>query len=184
MMRFVLVLTLCVVGAAAIVSADAIQKWRAPDGSLYFGDHPPSGSTLVGTYADAPTSPSASVIPDAESATLSRAAADGREIIRQRQEERAAERKADAQREARAAEIAASQQSYDDSAPFWFITSTVTPCRFGDACFQRHGHHRDFSSVNDARGPSLVLGNTARPPFRPAPPRPASRGSRMADFSR
>src|SRR5205085_3631371 len=140
---------------------DAIQKWRTPAGSLYFGDHPPPGSTLVETYAETPTAPADTVIPDADGATLSRAAADGREIIRRRQEERAAERKEDAEREARAAEIAASQQSYDDSAPYWFITSTVTPCRFGN-CFHGHRHHHDFSSANDAREPRVAFGNTAR----------------------
>jgi hypothetical protein len=166
-----------------MTSADAIQKWRTPSGSFYFGDHPPSGSTLVETYADTPKLQAETVIPEAESATLSQAAADGRDIIRRRQEERAAERKADAEREARAAEVAANQQSYDASAPFWFITSTVTPCRFGD-CFHGHRHHRDFSSVNDARGPRFAFENTWRPPFRPASQPPASRGSRLLGSSR
>jgi hypothetical protein len=165
MKRLAFVVTLCVVGAAAVASADAIQKWRAPDGSLYFGDHPPHGSTLVETYADSPTTPAVTTIPSAETATLSRAAEDGREIIRRRQEERAAERKADDEREARNAEIAANQQYYDDSAPYWFITSTLTPCRFGD-CFR--GHRQHVPGGHDRWAGAVV--STARPPLRPSPP--------------
>jgi hypothetical protein len=37
---------------AAAVSADSIQKWKTPSGQLYFGDHPPPGSTKVGEEKD------------------------------------------------------------------------------------------------------------------------------------
>ena len=32
----------------ASVSAQSIQKWKTPDGELFFGDRPPAGSTKVG----------------------------------------------------------------------------------------------------------------------------------------
>jgi hypothetical protein len=44
-MRVAIVLSLLVVVAA---SAQAIQQWKTPDGSLFFGDRPPAGSTKVG----------------------------------------------------------------------------------------------------------------------------------------
>jgi hypothetical protein len=37
---------LALVGTA---HAESIQQWQTPTGSLYFGDRPPAGSTLVGT---------------------------------------------------------------------------------------------------------------------------------------
>jgi hypothetical protein len=181
-------LTLCAVGLAAVAFADAIQKWRTPSGSLYFGDHPPPGSTLLETYAETPTSSPVTVIPGTETASFSQAAADGREIIRRREEERAAERRADAERDARNAEIEARQQSYDE--PFWFITSTVLPpCRAGERCFERHRHHHDhdrFSVVDDGRPPRFLADAAPRPPLRPLPQRssPPARGSRFGDFTR
>jgi len=184
MKRTSLVLTLCAVGLASLAYADAIQKWRTPGGSFYFGDHPPPGSTLVETYADTPSSAPVTVIPAPETATFSQAAADGRAIIRRREEERAAERRAEAEREARAAEIEARQQSYDE--PYWFITSTVSPpCRFGEPCFEprHHHHHRRF---DDGPAQRFLPGAPQRPPLRPLPQANAqsSRDSRLLDFSR
>src|SRR5262249_32015023 len=40
------ILSLVVVASA---SAQAIQKWKTPDGTLFFGDRPPAGSIKVGT---------------------------------------------------------------------------------------------------------------------------------------
>jgi hypothetical protein len=38
----------CVVVISAVASAQSIQKWKTPDGKLYFGDTPPAGSTKIG----------------------------------------------------------------------------------------------------------------------------------------
>ena len=43
--RLAIVLSLLVVASA---SAQAIQKWKTPDGTLFFGDRPPPGSVRVG----------------------------------------------------------------------------------------------------------------------------------------
>jgi hypothetical protein len=129
--RFVAIMTLGVVSFGAVALADAIQKWQTPDGSLYFGDRPPQGSTLVETYADTPALPATVVSPDP--ASLSQAAADGRDIIRRREAAREGERLADAARQLRIAEIEASQIAGYDSAPFWFITGG-TLCGFGEPC--------------------------------------------------
>jgi hypothetical protein len=43
----------------AAVSADPIQKWKTPSGQLYFGDHPPPGSTKVGEEHDTVPPPAA-----------------------------------------------------------------------------------------------------------------------------
>ncbi len=138
MNRLVASVTFGLLAVAAAALGDAIQKWRTPDGSLYFGDRPPTGSTLLETYPDTPAPPAAVVSSDL--AALSQAAADGREIIRRREASREAERQADAARQARMAEIEANQIDAYDSAPFWFITSEVSPCRFGAPC--GHDHFR------------------------------------------
>jgi hypothetical protein len=137
--RFVASVTLGLVAFAAAALGDAIQKWQTPDGSLYFGDRPPKGSTLVETYADTPALPATVVSSD--QAALSQAAADGRDIIRRREAARETERQADAARELRMAGIEPSQIGGYDSAPFWFITGGVVPCGFGEPC----GHDFRFS---------------------------------------
>jgi hypothetical protein len=37
-----------VVFTSTVADAQAIQKWKTPDGKLYFGDRPPAGSTKIG----------------------------------------------------------------------------------------------------------------------------------------
>jgi hypothetical protein len=171
--RLVASVTVGLIAFAAVALADAIQKWRTPDGSLYFGDRPPAGSTLVETYPDTPALPATVVSSDV--ADLSQAAADGRDIIRRREAAREAERQADAARETRMAEIEASQgDSYADE-PFWFITSTIPPCRFGGPCTRDRvrDHRREgprggtlAGFVRERSLPATVL------PFRPAPAPP------------
>jgi hypothetical protein len=100
--------TIGLMAIAAVAAADAIQKWRTPDGSFYFGDRPPRGSTLLDTYPDTPAPP-ASVGPS-DVASLSQAAADGRDIIRRREAERAAEEQADRASEMRTAGIETGQR--------------------------------------------------------------------------
>jgi len=130
--RFFASVTLGLIAFAAPALGDAIQKWQTPDGSLYFGDRPPKGSTLVETYADTPALRATVVSSDL--ADLSRAAADGRDIIRRREAERDAERRAETVRELRMAEIGASQiDGYYPFEPFWF-TGGVAACRFGKPC--------------------------------------------------
>jgi hypothetical protein len=174
--RLVASVTLGLIAVAAVAVADAIQKWRTPDGSLYFGDQPPGGSTLLDTYPDTPALP-AKVVPS-DVAALSQAAADGRDIIRRREAAREVERQTDAAREAQMAEIEASQVDADTSAPFWFTTGTVSPCRFGRPCGHDHFRFPRKQVPHDVRFhqqffpfPSVV------PPFRPAPPLPVARRS-------
>jgi hypothetical protein len=35
--------------SATVAAATGIQQWRTPGGQLFFGDHPPAGSTSMGT---------------------------------------------------------------------------------------------------------------------------------------
>jgi len=172
MRRLALAAIIGFLGWTALASGEAIQKWRTPAGSLFFGDHPPPGSTLLATYPDT-ASPPITVIPG-EMASFSQAAADGREIIRRREEERAAEHRADAEREASQAAVEA-RTNYDAFEPFWFISSTVSPCRFGDSCFDHdrgHHHHQHFPGNDresfNRRNQSL----TPAPIFRPQPAPP------------
>ena len=163
-------------GLAEVAGADGIQKWRIPGGGLYFGDHPPAGSTLVDTYADTPAAepavpvsasePPPSAAPSAET-DLSKAAAEGREIIRRREEARAEQRRTDQEREAREAEAAAAAPVYDSGYPWYIVTTNVAPCRVGEPCF------RDPRN----RPPPPANGPTVSPPLRPAPmPPPRTSG--------
>ena len=160
MKRLAVALTVGLIVCSALVYAEAIQKWRTPGGSLYFGDHPPPGATLLATYPETASAP-ITMIPTDEIAKLSQSAADGRDIIRRREEERAADRRVEEEREARQTELAA-RASYDDAQPFWFITSTVTPCRIGDSCFHHRpgDHHRFHGSFQGPFG--QVGGSFAR----------------------
>ena len=84
----------CVFAFATVAAAEAIPKWRTPDGRLHFGDRPPAGSVLVETieFTEA-EAPAAEAAPEpAADDDLARAAAEGREIMRRRAAERAADR--------------------------------------------------------------------------------------------
>ena len=158
----------CVLGVAGAVHADAIQEWRTPSGTLYFGDHPPAGSILLETYADSP--PPTVTVASVDDAGLAQAAAEGREIIRRREAERADARKEEAERVLR--------ESTDESGePDFLFVSVSRPCFFGLPCFlggrdhhrdRHHGHHGFFNEDRfhqpQARLPSL-------------PPRIAARSS-------
>jgi hypothetical protein len=160
---------------------DAIQKWRTPDGSLYFGDRPPTGSTLIDTYPDTPAPPATVVSSD--QGALSQAAADGRDIIRRREASREAERQADAAREARMAEIDATQVDAYNSAPFWFGTGEVFPCRFGAPCDHHHFRFPRRRATHEVRNhffPNDHLFPKVFPPFRPAPAPAARRSFQMS----
>jgi len=41
------------IALSAVSGAQPIQKWRTPNGELYFGDRPPAGSVKVGEYQEA-----------------------------------------------------------------------------------------------------------------------------------
>ena len=81
--------------AVATASAQAIQKWKTPDGKIFFGDKPPAGSTSLGDVtaelgtgvSDAPPIATASK-PDAAHEGAPRS--DGGAIIDQRKLDRAA----------------------------------------------------------------------------------------------
>jgi hypothetical protein len=171
-------------GPASLAGADAIQKWRTPSGSFYFGDHPPAGSTLVDTYADtAPAAaPAADVVPSSADPGLSQAAAEGREIIRQRQERRDEEQRADQERAARQAEAAAAAPIYTDD-PTWWIATGVAPCRVGESCGRpAHDgrHHRDGKGRPPGGNSGVAV---VSPPLRPPPP-PAPAQSSGSSFGR
>jgi hypothetical protein len=177
-------------GLAEVAGADGIQKWRTPGGSLYFGDHPPAGSTLVDTYADTPpavpvsaSEPPAAAAPSTET-ELSKAAAEGRDIIRRREEARAEQRRADQERQAREAEAAAAAAAaplYDTGYPWYIATTNVAPCRVGESCRDpRRNHGRPA-------GPPPGTGSWAgpgSPPYRSAPVPRASGGSFAASGGR
>ena len=48
------VVLLFALASSAIIDAEPIKKWRAPNGQRYFGDHPPPGSVLEGTVTEEP----------------------------------------------------------------------------------------------------------------------------------
>ncbi|MBI2963094.1 MAG: hypothetical protein HYY35_05015 [Deltaproteobacteria bacterium] len=153
----------------AAAGADAIQRWKTPEGGLYFGDHPPAGSTLVQTIADTPSAaaPADAGVPS----DLQRAAAEGRDIIRRREAERAAERQREAERAARLEELAAEQAAAETSLPF-LIVDTFPPCRPGDRCFDpRRRRHESAGSWGRAPRPpggawsAVVQAPAVRPPL-------------------
>jgi hypothetical protein len=166
-------------GLAEMAGANGIQKWRTPSGSLYFGDHPPAGSTLVDTYADSPAPKDDAPVAPSDDASLSKAAADGRDIIRRREEARAEQRRADQEREAREAEAAAAAvPAYDNGFPWFIATTNVAPCRVGEHCVkdpQGHGsHHHKRPAPPPTNADNWGMPTTS-PPLRP-PPMPRSGG--------
>src|SRR5262249_26621360 len=48
---------------ALVASAQEIQRWRTPDGRLYFGINPPEGSTLITAPERGPARPTLSPAP-------------------------------------------------------------------------------------------------------------------------
>jgi hypothetical protein len=183
-MRAWLVVVAVLLGLASLAGADAIQKWRTPSSSFYFGDHPPAGSTLVDTYADiapAAAAPAAAIVPSSADTGLSEAAAQGREIIRQRQERRDEERRADQEREAREAAAAEAPVYTDD--PTWWIVTGVAPCRAGENCIRppHDGRHQRDGKGRPPGGNSGVA--VVSPPLRPPPP-PAPPQSSGSSFGR
>jgi hypothetical protein len=46
--RTAIIATIAVVTVSSFLGAERIQKWKTPDGKLYFGDRPPAGSTKIG----------------------------------------------------------------------------------------------------------------------------------------
>lgn len=178
-MRACLVPVAALLALASVAGADGIQKWRTPSGSLYFGDRPPAGSTLVETYADTPPAPQTAPVAPSEDSSLSKAAADGREIIRRREEARAEQRRADQEREAREAEAAAAVPVYDSSYPWYIATTDVAPCRVGDNCVRPphdgHHHHKRDGVGHPPGGNSGVA--VVAPPLRPPPPPAAPQSS-------
>ncbi|MET0153778.1 MAG: hypothetical protein ABW298_14365 [Candidatus Binatia bacterium] len=175
-------------GLAEVAGADAIQKWRTSGGALYFGDHPPAGSTLVETYADSPPAAPAQAPPaPSEEASLSKAAAEGRDIIRRREDARAEQRRADQEREAREAEAAAAAPVYDSGYPWYIATTNLVPCRVGERCFHdpqhNHGHHHHHRPVAPPPATGSWGRPTSSPPFRPAPMPPRASGGSFAASS-
>jgi hypothetical protein len=151
---------------AASAHADAIQKWQTPGGSLYFGNRPPLGSTLLETIPDRP--PAARVAPTIVESDLARAAADGREIIRRRAADRAEERRLGAERAARLEVLEAADRRSE--LPPFIIIDSFPRCRAGESCFRRPHDHRRLARLDAPRHPH---GRSRLPSFRMLAP-PAS----------
>lgn len=166
-----------ILAITACARADAIQKWQAPDGSLYFGDRPPSGSTLLETIPDSPTRETIAA-PEIDS-ELTKAAAEGREIIRQRESARAEERKADAERAERFEAASASFEPDYGFLPYIFVDSFPRGCASGAPCFD--GHHGNRFPNHDHVGHhhhdgGMSLFQTVQPRLQ-RPPRVIGMGS-------
>lgn len=176
MKRVVIRLAVGLAALTTVAFADAIQKWRTPDGSLYFGDRPPAGSTLIETFADTPPAPA--MVAPADVASLAQAAADGREIIRRREAERVAEAQRDQEREARLAELETLRAEGDFGMPL-FITSTVRPCRVPHRCFPGRRHPGPIvHSIVPGRSHAVISSRT------PPPPRPSAASGFVSSPSR
>jgi hypothetical protein len=48
-MKPIKLLFVVLLAATAGAGAESLKEWRTPDGKIYFGDHPPEGSTVVKT---------------------------------------------------------------------------------------------------------------------------------------
>jgi hypothetical protein len=147
--RSLLGLLFGLVATAVSARADVIQKWQTPGGSLYFGDRPPLGSTLLETIPDTP--PAAPAAPTIAESDLARAAADGREIIRRRAADRAEERRLDAERAARLEVLEAADQQSE--LPPFIIIDSFPRCRAGESCFRRPHDHRWLAGLDAPRHP-------------------------------
>jgi hypothetical protein len=196
-MRLVKVVAGCFSLLALTAYADAIQSWRTPSGTLYFGDRPPAGSTLITTYADSPRE--SSIDTPSTVSDLSREAAEGRAIMRRRDEERMAERQREFEEDQR------EQAAYVEPAyweqPYWIVGTSV-PCTAGVDCVDHIHDHRDHIDHHHhddhARGPhswprpgnpgaqtrtgGAVMQPAPAPPVRVAPP--ARMGGGVSSFRR
>lgn len=149
------------IALAGAAHGDPIQKWRTPEGTLFFGDRPPPGSQLVETIAD--SARPAGVV---EGPTdLERAAAEGREIIRRREQDRESARAADVEREER--EAAIRDREWVDDASTTNVVVIAPP--------RRHHHHHDGPDGGDGGNhhrppPPVVVQRPVRPPPPLAPP--------------
>jgi hypothetical protein len=184
-------------GAVSLLSltayADGIQSWRTPNGSLYFGDRPPAGSTLLTTYADTPRE-SAVETPSTTSSNLAREAAEGREIMRRREEQRNADRQRELEEDARQQAAYVEPAYYD---PYWIVGTSV-PCTIGVDCehvrrdgdhVDHHHHHASGSWMDAYRGgpsppPVPSGGGFMRPAPAPAPPVRIGAGGGVSSFRR
>ncbi|MGH7820596.1 MAG: hypothetical protein ACREQ9_12550 [Candidatus Binatia bacterium] len=113
-----------VVVVAASTGAEEVQKWRTPDGKLYFGSRPPAGSVPLGavgrldTLDEGREADTGSASPD-EAERVGREAA---EIREDRAEKRAAER---ARRKALARAVEIGPHSVTRGNLNWIVVGVV-----------------------------------------------------------
>lgn len=99
------VLAAFLTAGSAFGASEIFRVWRTPEGTIYVGDRPPQGSSLVQTMELASTaSESPAAAPPGESPEAL-AARDGRELIRQRAAEREARRDRELTRELHEGEL-------------------------------------------------------------------------------
>lgn len=89
---------------------DVFHQWETPDGSIYIGETPPEGSVLLRRIELPSRDAAGGAAPETEDGdAFSRAAEDGRDLIRRREASREAERDRDVARAEREREIIESE---------------------------------------------------------------------------
>lgn len=171
-----LLLTASLVAGSAGAATETFRKWSTPDGSLYIGENPPAGSTLI-EKVELPVS--AREDGASTGASISRAAEDGRELMRQRAVEREAKRDRELARDIHEVEVVER------------TTEPVIVNRFLPI-HRRHGrrpHDRDPRiGIGPSPLPRHVMPDTSwrefrQPSFRP-PHAPFSRSFPTGDLRR
>jgi hypothetical protein len=121
MKRFAVIGLFALLVAGPPLRGDVVEKWRTPEGTLYFGARPPAGSTPLGTVRSLDTvDDSGAGPPDAAEAEKTRA---GAAVVREKRAERSAEKRVRRELLSRAIEIgphAVTRGNFN-----WIVTGVV-----------------------------------------------------------